>query len=248
MVPCPKREQNQGMDGFRTVKVLIFWAALLAVGVQGAGVGYQPDTGVGVAPLRDRSIVESYQSLFGETLSAEQQEGFLKLLRFIKADEEVTDIRWTAYMLATVKHETAYTWRPIREFGRGEGRRYGTPDPELGETYYGRGYVQLTWKENYLRAGRFLNKDFVRNPDKTLEPETAYKILSKGMREGWFTGRSLGDYISAGNTDYVNARRIVNGTDRAESIASEARKFEMFLRREFAERERVTLVSAADRG
>ena len=54
----------------------------------------------------------------------------------------MSDTRWLAYMLATTFHETAYQMWPIEEYGKGSGRYYGTPDPETGETDYGRGFVQ----------------------------------------------------------------------------------------------------------
>lgn len=50
------------------------------------------------------------------------------------------------------------------------------------------------------------------------------------MKEGWFTGRKLSDYISGNKKDYVNARRIINGMDKAQKIANEAVIFERALR------------------
>jgi hypothetical protein len=61
-------------------------------------------------------------------------------------------ISWLAYVLATVYHETASTMEPIEEYGKGAGHSYGEPDPETGQVYDGRGYVQLTWKDNYQKA------------------------------------------------------------------------------------------------
>ena len=64
------------------------------------------------------------------------------------------DTRWLAYMLATTFHETAKTIQPIHEYGRGKGKKYGNPDPVTHKIYYGRGFVQLTWKYNYEKMGR----------------------------------------------------------------------------------------------
>lgn len=51
------------------------------------------------------------------------------------------------------------------------------------------------------------------------------------MREGWFTGKRLGLYIvEAQPPDYVNARRVVNGTDHAQEIATMAAEFELLWR------------------
>ena len=127
-----------------------------------------------------------------------------------------------AYFLATIQHECANTYRPIEEIGKGKGRPYGTPTSN-GKTYYGRGFVQLTWKANYQKAARLLGVDLVGNPGKALEFDTAYLIAARGMREGWFTGKRLSDYISNEDIDYLGARAIINGSDRATQIADYAR-------------------------
>jgi hypothetical protein len=62
-----------------------------------------------------------------------------------------------------------------------------------------------------------------------MDPDTAYKIMSLGMYQGLFTGRKLSDYINDTKKDYVNARRIINGTDRAQMIADYATSFEQVL-------------------
>lgn len=147
--------------------------------------------------------------------------------------EEFAPSEWLAYEWATAYHETARTMRPIEEYGKGKGHKYGQPDEITGETYYGRGYVQLTWKANYQRMGvQILNRNFTRgvdlvmNPDLALEPFYAFQIMDRGMRDGSFTGRRLKDYTqTAINSDTVesfnavNARRIINGTDCANMIA-----------------------------
>ena len=131
-----------------------------------------------------------------------------------------------AYILATDFHETAWTMQPIEEYGKGEGKEYGEPDPETGETYYGRGYVQLTWKDNYAKAGVELRIDLVYEPELALHPRIAAGVIFSGMMDGWFTGDSLPDHVNDTQVDYYNARRVVNGTDRADEIADYARAFE----------------------
>lgn len=151
---------------------------------------------------------------------------FTALVRRLTTDPKIPDLRWVAYMLATVKHETAGTFAPIAEYGRGKDQPYGIPDLN-GRIYYGRGYVQLTWKENYAKLGKQLGLGdaLVENPDLALDPDIAYRILSHGMRNGSFTGRKLADYISGSRCNYVGARRIINGDDKAALIASYAADF-----------------------
>ncbi|MGY2047948.1 glycoside hydrolase family 19 protein [Methylobacterium sp. JK268] len=130
-----------------------------------------------------------------------------------------------AYVLATAYHETAATLQPVEEIGRGRGRPYGLTDPATGQVYYGRGYVQLTWKANYAKAQAALGQSFVAQPALALRPDLAAAILYRGMTEGWFTGRRLAEFFGPGGADPVSARRIVNGTDRAETIAGHYRGF-----------------------
>ena len=136
------------------------------------------------------------------------------------------DLRWLAYMMGTAYHETAKTIGPIAEYGKGKGRPYGQPDPPgSGLIYYGRGLVQLTWRANYLKAQNELGIACVANPDLVLQLQNAVPIMFRGMEEGWFTGKKLGNYFSPTVEDWVNARRIINGLDRADDIAGYSKTF-----------------------
>jgi predicted chitinase len=132
------------------------------------------------------------------------------------------DMRWLAYILATAYHETATKIWPIREYGLGKGHEYGEPDGN-GNTFYGRGFVQLTWKENYERASAILglidDRDLSDFPDLALDSLIAARVMFRGMAEGWFTGVKLGDYFNEDTDDPINARRIINGNDKDELIA-----------------------------
>lgn len=169
-----------------------------------------------------------YQNEYGE-MSQPKKDGLLFLLNKISADENVSDLRWAAYMLATVKHECAGSWQPIAEYGKGAGKKYGLPDNATGKVYYGRGFVQLTWKENYQSMGKVTGLDLVSNPDMAMNAGTAYDIMSYGMRKGSFTGVKLSMYIHDDVCDYVNARKIINGLDCADKIAGYAIKIESML-------------------
>lgn len=173
------------------------------------------------------------------SLNQSQVEGLEALLIGLDRDDDVSDVRWAAYMLATVKHECADTWQPIEEYGKGHGRAYGRPvtiEDEAGNrhsnVYYGRGYVQLTWKENYQKLGEALGygHELLIHPERVMEPEIAYRIMSHGMRHGSFTGVGLSRYIDDSYCDYRNARRIINGLDRCDTIAGYARSLEAILK------------------
>lgn len=190
-----------------------------------------------LANLDIGGVIDMTEYSFG-TLSPTQRGGLSTLLAALVRDTAVTDLRWAAYMLATVKHECADTWRPIEEFGKGAGRVYGKPVTVPDESgrpvknvYYGRGFVQLTWRENYLATGQAigLGRTLEIHPERALDSEVAYRSMSHGMRRGTFTGRRLAQYIGPDGADYVNARRIINGTDRAKLIQGYARRFETML-------------------
>jgi putative chitinase len=140
-------------------------------------------------------------------------------------------LSWVAYALATAWHEARFI--PQREWGRGKGRPYAAPG-KYNQPQYGRGLVQLTWDRNYEWADKALGLDgkLLANFDLALEPTIAVRILMQGMKDGAFTGRSLQSYLpdwKATRDQFANARRIVNGTDKADLIAGHAINFQIAL-------------------
>ena len=175
--------------------------------------------------------------LYGKQFPSESNSAALKkLTERIFSDADVTDVRWAAYMLATVRRECGAKMLPIKEIGKGRGKDYDeiikVTDPiskqEKENVYYGRGFVQITWDYNYKKVGKEigLGDQLFIEPDKALEFEIAYKIMSTGMRNGLFTGTRLMQYISGTACDYVSARKIINGSDHAQEIAKSAVIFE----------------------
>lgn len=175
------------------------------------------------AALRSRA-----STVFGTSLSQGQVNGCETLLD--EGASRGSRLPCLAYVLATAYHETAHTMQPIEEYGKGKGRPYGKPAGPYGKAYYGRGYVQLTWLANYQKAGEKLTINLVKFPEQALKPDIAAEILFTGMEDGWFTGKKLDDYLNLLASDYVGARRIVNGTDKASLIAGYARDFEAALK------------------
>lgn len=164
---------------------------------------------------------------FSGSLKAETVQGITAIL-----DEwdrrKLTDLRWLSDMLATVLRECGQNMLPVREVGRGRGKKYGAPAAN-GNLYYGRGLVQLTWLDNYAKFRaevlRLFGVDIVADPDAALRPDIAAYIMFEGMIRGSFTGKKLADYFNGTTTDWRNARRIINGVDHAEEIAANAKHF-----------------------
>jgi predicted chitinase len=180
-----------------------------------------------MATLIDRETFFDYvrKSLFPQGMTQGQVDGFNAILAGWEKRYPDGDLRWLAYELATTQWETAHTMQPIEEYGKGSGKKYGVPDPETGETYYGRGYVQLTWKDNYAKMCEPTGCDLVNEPSKALDPETAAIILFHGMEQGSFTGKKNSDYFNEAKTDWVNARQIINGNDHDDEIANLAKQY-----------------------
>ncbi|WP_324698755.1 hypothetical protein [Novosphingobium sp. RL4] len=151
-------------------------------------------------------------------------------LMLVAAGGAAWPIGWLAYGLATAWHEARFL--PQAEWGLGKGRPYAAAG-KYGQPQYGRGLVQLTWDFNYEWADKALglNGLLLRDFDLALDPAIATRILIKGMQDGAFTGRRLGQYIVARGTSeaFINARRIINGTDKAQLIAGYAERFQAAL-------------------
>ncbi|ACM39186.1 MULTISPECIES: glycoside hydrolase family 19 protein [Rhizobium/Agrobacterium group] len=187
-------------------------------------------------------------SLFGGALTQNQVSGITAILDAWQAST-MTDLRWLAYMLATAFHETAQTMQPVREtraatdeqaiaiLDRSWGKgvmpwvksaywRIGAD----GKSWLGRGYVQLTHKVNYIKLGGAIGVDLAANPALAMREDVALKVLFVGMGEGLFTGVKLADYFQGAKADWVNARRIINGTESASVVAGYGQKFHAALK------------------
>lgn len=140
------------------------------------------------------------------------------IIAYCRNKANITDDSHIAYILGTCEHESAmgvYT----SEID-GENASYAP--------WYGRGLVQLTFRDNYVKAEEKLglpSGTFTNNADLVSELKYAIPIMCLGMRDGWFTGVKLSDYGTGSSFDFNGARAIVNGTDRASTIAGYAQKW-----------------------
>jgi putative chitinase len=181
-------------------------------------------------------------TLFGGALAQSQVEGLSAILDYWEEKHAKNDDRWLAYILATAFHETDQKMQPIHEYGSVKyfDERYGPPpvgkNPSLakqlgntqqgdGARFHGRGYVQLTGRTNYADWKKRLGIDLIGNPDLAATANAATKILLEGSILGTFTGKKLSNYFAPGKEDWVGARRIINGTDKANNIAGYGLKF-----------------------
>jgi putative chitinase len=194
------------------------------------------------------------KALFNGVLSQQQVNGMEAILNFwenppvqptgeFKTNWDVRSIGWLAYMLATTKHETASTMQPIDEFGDDarftrlyEGRSdLGNTQRGDGAKFHGRGYVQLTGRRNYHQVTPIVQSiyptapDFTENPAAVKDDNFAAVIMFYGMFNGIFTGFALKNFIGDPDkgqiVDFLHARKVINGMDRADTIESYAKTF-----------------------
>lgn len=190
------------------------------------------------------------QSLFGGAMDQGQVDGQNALLSVWEWRPTSDDLRHFAYMLATTYHETAQTMCPIEEYGKGKGHDYGETDPETNQAYYGRGFVQLTWRDNYHRASAELRLagtklDMEWDAKRALDVVIASKVMFKGMIEGWFTGKKLPDYFNENTEDPTGARKIINPDDKGPLIAGYYEDFLSALHESWSKEERAVVTITA---
>lgn len=178
-------------------------------------------------------------SLYGDSLTQNQVDA---LNAIGQAWEQYGDgdLRKLAYILATAHHETGAfkwmqeIWGPTAAQKRYEGRKdLGNTQKGDGEKFMGRGFVQLTGRRNYADWAKRTGLDLLKEPQLVEAYPVAARILVQGSMLGSFTGKKLGDYIGKGTTvpsaEYVMARAVVNGKDKAALIAGYADDFQQAL-------------------
>lgn len=162
------------------------------------------------------ALVKAVSEQKGKVHDFSNKQGTIAAIRYECDRQLLTLSSQKAYVLATVEHETDRTFKPIDEYG-GSKTRYSP--------YWGRGYVQLTWQSNYQKYSQLLGVDLVKNPALAKDPNIALFVLVHGFKTGAFTGKKLSDYVNASKKDFVNARRCINGTDKAQHIANLANRY-----------------------
>lgn len=194
------------------------------------------------------------QNPFGGTLTQQNVDGTNAILEaWEKSPYSSQPIDGLGYILATCFGETGTMKWDVREIpAKGHtresyfeakygnttaiGKRLGNSMPGDGGKFYGRGPCQITGRANYTKFAALLGVDLVKSPDLALRKDIAAQIILHGMYRGLFTGRKLADYFDGKPADFnemkrrrVQARRIINGQDKAETFARVAAAFSMAL-------------------
>ena len=79
-----------------------------------------------------------------------------------------------------------------------------------------------------MNSSKDAGVDLEKFPDKMLDPAISARILVLGILDGRWNGKGkgLGSYLTEKKTDYRNARRTVNITDKWQLIKGYSLKFE----------------------
>ena len=199
-------------------------------------------------------FIENYVIYFG-LITPQKTNSLTRVLlgveKYYNEENKNINVYHLAYMLATIEHETGSTYNPVEEanwlvwksrqkyfekmydpiLGNPENRKKmaiknGNTTQGDGAKYFGRGYVQITWKNNYKKMQNKFGVPLVKYPSLALENELAIKILIYGSETGYFTGIKLSDHINDLKKDYLNARKVINGLDKAKIIEGHANKIE----------------------
>ena len=182
--------------------------------------------------------------LFDGKFRQAQVDGLTAILDKWEQTSPQEDDRWLAYMLGTAHHETGRTMQPVREtFARSDesaikrlnasyragrlswvSRPYWEKDEQV-KSWLGRGFVQITHQYNYEKMSAALGIDLVGRPDLAMDPVVALEIIFQGMIRGLFTGKKLSNYFNPSKEDWKNARRIINGVERADLVGTYAKQY-----------------------
>ncbi|MDR6843251.1 XVIPCD domain-containing protein [Pseudoxanthomonas sacheonensis] len=95
------------------------------------------------------------------------------------------------------------------------GGRMGNDEPGDGYKFHGRGYMQLTGKDNYRAAGEALGLDLVKHPELAAEPENAAKIAT------WYWNSRVPE---SAREDVTKATHAINGGENG--LADRQARFE----------------------
>lgn len=181
-----------------------------------------------------------------KSLSQKQVEGFEAIFDewelWISKKWVDNDNRKLAYIIATDWHEGNQTMQPIKEIGgnsyfvklywtnQKKAKELGNLSAQDAIDFCGKGKPQLTGRANYAKMGKILDIPLEKNPDLMFDLKVATEVMFEGMMSGRsfrgdFTGKRLENYFNSTTNDPFNARRIINGTDKAELIKGYYDKF-----------------------
>jgi hypothetical protein len=191
--------------------------------------------------MRDpKAFFDVVRSKFGP-LTTSQVMGFN--LFIAEAERRKTYINYLSSLLGQVWWETGKTMAPVAEAYYLGAKADAVRRKMRYYPFYGRGHIQTTWETNYRKSSQIWKEmtgedvDFVKNPDLLLQNKYSVPLTFEGFERGFWTGKAQDDFIDLIDEsddedlrEFANARRIVNGLDRAAELGQFALTFEKALK------------------
>ena len=186
-----------------------------------------------------KDALSKYKKLGGKTFF---EDDLKDVLKYIQNDKNINTVEQAAYLLATVKAESDYSferWESDYVCGKkgvaykdkpcqaalnyyrstdGKKNYYLKGVDDRGLPYFGRGLIQLTGQSNYKKYGDRIGVDLEKNPELVFKPKNSYGVTSEFLKEKTWK------YVDKG--ELTLARRSVNGGTRGEDkVNSEYNKW-----------------------
>ncbi len=127
------------------------------------------------------------------------------------------------------KAHSGYDITSIDPDGRQRARKNGNTKPGDGKKYRGRGFLQLTWKNNYRNAAKYIKtatgtqRDLENNPELAATKEVAAEILLYYFNK---ERSKIGKNNRWGDVEFVST--AINGSDPANGLADRKKKFAFY--------------------
>ena len=163
-------------------------------GLGAAAVGLDAEAGTNKPKIKSPSqqTIQQAQNQKSSKPATPSKDPKIEAMLYRTAKENGMKGSELAQFLAQTKHES-WDHSKLQEVPQGDPKKYfaNKYDPNLapktakilgnirsgdGEKYHGRGFIQLTGRDNYRMASKALNIDLINHPDLAKDPSTAAKI------------------------------------------------------------------------
>lgn len=128
--------------------------------------------------------------------------------------------------LKSLEQAKQYEYQADKIFNLTYGGRMGNTAPDDGSKYKGRGFMQITGKNNYIAFGDYLGVDLVNNPELVA---TTYPIESAVF---YFNNNKLWNLVSDTSLESIRKirKRVNGGYNGLDDVINLTRRYEQMLK------------------
>ncbi|MEY8830528.1 glycoside hydrolase family 19 protein [Sedimentitalea sp. XS_ASV28] len=115
------------------------------------------------------------------------------------------------HKFASQAETNSFARQPEKIANRVYANRMGNGNPASGDgwRYRGRGFLQLTGKDNYTRYGDAIGEDLVANPDRAADPDVCWLIAAEYFARTRRSGRNVLEWSDV--PDIIMVTKAING-------------------------------------